>query len=597
MKLVRLFYLFWRDSMKKSLTKTFAVGASALAISSIAANSMVPFVSAQTNVQLNTTFENNEESIEGGVLRYALVGDSFAGVLNSMFYDGAPDGSIIDFFDEGLYGYDENFTIDDSGFAKIDFDVENKQVTITIPEGQKWDDGKDLTIDDVIFPYYVVGHPDYQGIRYGEDFENVVGMKDYHEGKSEEISGLERVDDHTLKVTYENFPNSMLQAGGGISSYIQPKHVFEGIEVKDMLDSEPVRQKPVGFGPFKVTSIIPGEAVTLEANEYYWKGRPKLDGVQIEVVNESTSVAEMQAGNYDIAELPTDQYETYKDAENFQVLGTIGNSFTYIGFKLGTFENDEVVPDDSVVVADKAIRQAMAYAVDNDAIGERFYHGLRWRATSPVTPNFTAYFNDEIEGYNYDPEKAKQILADAGYADADGDGFIEDKNGEPFTLGFASMSGGETAQPLAEYYMQAWAEIGINVQLVDGQLMEFNSFYDAIQADDPKIQIFQGAFSTGGDPNPTGLFGRNASFNFPRWATEENDKLLEAINSDESFDEEFRKKAFNDWQAYFMEELPLMPTLYRYSVVAVNNRVKGFDIQIGTDTPWYDVTLTSENPY
>lgn len=159
------------------------------------------------------------------------------------------------------------------------------------------------------------------------------------------------------------------------------------------------------------------------------------------------------------------------------------------------------------------------------------------------------------------------------------------------------MSGGETAQPLAEYYMQAWAEIGINVQLVDGQLMEFNSFYDAIQADDPKIQIFQGAFSTGGDPNPTGLFGRNASFNFPRWATEENDKLLEAINSDESFDEEFRKKAFNDWQAYFMEELPLMPTLYRYSVVAVNNRVKGFDIQIGTDTPWYDVTLTSENPY
>src|SRR5699024_513697 len=284
--------------------------------------------------------------------------------------------TIIGFFNDGLYGYDENFTIDDSGFAKVDFDVENKQVTITIPEGQKWDDGEDLTIDDVIWPYYVVGHPDYQGIRYGEDFENVVGMKEYHEGSAEEISGLERVDDYTLKVTYNQFPNTMLQAGGGVSSYIEPEHVFKDIPIGELLDSEPVRTKPVGFGPFRVTSITPGEAVTYEANEYYWRGRTKIDGVQLEVVNQSTAVAEMQAGNYDIASLPADSYDSYKDSENFTVLGDVQNAYTYIGFKLGKFEDGENVPDESLVVADKAIRQAMAYAVDNDAIGERFYQGL-----------------------------------------------------------------------------------------------------------------------------------------------------------------------------------------------------------------------------
>ena len=583
--------------MRNSLRKLAGLTLSALTLGSVVANSSLTLVSAQSNVELETAIKNDAEEIEGGTLRYALVGDPFSGVLNKMLYEGNPDATIIDLFNEGLYGYDENFTIDDSGFAKVDFDVENKQVTITIPEGQKWDDGEDLTIDDVIWPYYVVGHPDYQGIRYGEDFENVVGMKEYHEGSAEEISGLERVDDYTLKVTYNQFPNSMLQAGGGVSSYIEPEHVFKDIPVGELLDSEPVRTKPVGFGPFRVTSITPGEAVTYEANEYYWRGRPKLDGVQLEVVNQATAIAEMQAGNYDIASLPADSYDSYKDSENFTVLGDVQNAYTYIGFKLGKLEDGENVPDESLVVADKAIRQAMAYAVDNDAIGERFYQGLRWRANAPITPNFKDYYNAELPGYTYDPEKAKQILADAGYTDADGDGFIEDKNGEPFTLGFASMSGGETAQPLAEYYMQAWAEVGIDVQLVDGQLMEFNSFYDALKADDPKIQVYQGAWRTGGDPNPTGLYGRTASFNYTRWATEENDKLLAAINSDDSFDDEFRKQAFNDWQAYFMEELPVIPTLFRYRVVGVNNRVKNYDVKVGSDLTWVDVALTADAPY
>ncbi|MHA3225727.1 oligopeptide ABC transporter substrate-binding protein [Globicatella sulfidifaciens] len=583
--------------MRNSLRKLAGLTLSALTLGSVVANSSLTLVSAQSNVELETAVKNDAEEIEGGTLRYALVGDPFAGVLNNMLYDGNPDATIIGFFNEGLYGYDENFTIDDSGFAKVDFDVENKQVTITIPEGQKWDDGEDLTIDDVIWPYYVVGHPDYQGIRYGEDFENVVGMKEYHEGSAEEISGLERVDDYTLKVTYNQFPNSMLQAGGGVSSYIEPEHVFKDIPIGELLDSEPVRTKPVGFGPFRVTSITPGEAVTYEANEYYWRGRTKIDGVQLEVVNQSTAVAEMQAGNYDIASLPADSYDSYKDSENFTVLGDVQNAYTYIGFKLGKLEDGENVPDESLVVADKAIRQAMAYAVDNDAIGERFYQGLRWRANAPITPNFKDYYNAELPGYTYDPEKAKQILADAGYTDADGDGFIEDKNGEPFTLGFASMSGGETAQPLAEYYMQAWAEVGIDVQLVDGQLMEFNSFYDKVEADDPAIQVYQGAWGTGGDPNPTGLYGRTAAFNYTRWATEENDKLLAAINSDDSFDDEFRKQAFNDWQAYFMEELPVIPTLFRYSVVGVNNRVKNYDIKVGSDLTWVDVALTADTPY
>ncbi|MBR7927940.1 oligopeptide ABC transporter substrate-binding protein [Aerococcaceae bacterium zg-ZUI334] len=582
--------------MRKSLRKLFVLGASALLLSSVFTGPAVATVSAQS-VQLSTQVSNEEESIEGGVLRYALVGSPFSGVLNQMLYDANPDAIILGFIQDGLYGYDENFLIDDSGFAKIEFDRENKQVTIKIPEGQKWSDGEPISIDDVIFPYYVIGHKDYQGVRYSEALTNVVGMEEYHNGDAEKISGLERVDDYTLRVTYKNFPNSMLQAGGGVLSYIEPEHYLKDIPVGELLDHEKVRVNPVGMGAFRITKVVPGESVTYEANEYYWKGKPKIDGVQLDVVSDATAIAEMQAGRYDVASLPADQYEVYKDSTNMQILGDVQNAFTYIGFKLGKFEDDKNVTDETLVQSDKALRQAMAYAIDNDAIGERFYNGLRWRATSPITPNFKEYFDASSEGYPYDMEKAKQILADAGYKDADGDGFVEDKEGKPFTLGFASMSGGEIAQPLAEYYMQQWAELGVKVELVDGQLMEFNAFYDAIKKDEPKIQVFQAAFSIGGDPNPTDLFGREAAFNFSRWTTDEHEKLLAALNSDEAFDEEFRKNAYKEWQTYFMDELPIIPTLYRYSVVAVNNRVKNYDIKVGSDLSLADLELTAEEPY
>lgn len=589
--------------MRKSFRKTLAFTATAMTLASMTLASSTAFVRAEEGedgvLNFESLVENEGEPIEGGSLKYALVSDTtFAGVLNNMLYSGQPDAEIIAFFNEGLYGYDENFAIDNSGFADIEFDVENKQVTITIPEGVTWHDGEPLTIDDVIFPYYVIGNPEYTGVRYGEDFQNVVGMTEYNAGEAEEISGLERVDDYTLKVTYVNFNNSMLQAGGGISSYVEPEHLLGEVPVAELEDNEYVRTNPIGFGPFKVESITPGEAITFSANDDYYAGRPNIDELVIETVNPSTIVSELKAGNYDIASLPTDQYDTYADATNFSKIGFLENAYTYIGFKHGAWDAEagEVVPDETKVTSDKALRQAMAYAIDNNAIATEFYSGLRQNANSLITPNFSEYHNADQAAYEYNPEKAKEILAEAGYVDNDGDGFVETPDGEAFTLGFASMSGGETAEPIAQYYMQAWAEVGIKVELVDGQLMEFNSFYERVEADDEAIDVYQGAWGTGGDPNPTGLYGRTAQFNYTRWATEENDELLAAINSDESFDEEFRKQAFIDWQAYVHEELPVIPTLFRYKLYAVNNRVSNYDVTIGTDLLWSDIYLTADAP-
>ncbi|MBG9979812.1 oligopeptide ABC transporter substrate-binding protein [Facklamia sp. DSM 111018] len=589
--------------MNKKIRKVFAAFASALTLSALLAQAS-PAVFAQEEEkpqapEFESTVTHEGEKIEGGTLNYALVSDTaFAGVLNNMLYSGQPDSEVINFFNPGLFGYDENFQYDDEGFGQVELDQENKQVTITIPEGEKWDDGEDITIDDVIFPYYVIGHPDYTGIRYGVDFENVEGMEEYHNGEADEISGLERVDDYTLKVTYKEFPNSMIQAGGGISHYIEPEHVLSEIPVAELEDSEAVRTKPVGFGPFKVESITPGESVTFAVNEYYYKDRPAVDKVQLKVVNPTSIVAELKAGNIDIAQLASSEYETFADASNFSVIGRITNSYSYIGFKMGKWdaEKEEVVYDPELATSNKALRQAMAKALDLPAVSENFYYGIQQQAQSHITPNFTEYISDEVKGYEYDPEGAKKLLADAGFEDKDGDGFVEDPKGQPLTLNYATMSGNSTNESIAQYYIQAWNAIGLNVQLLDGQLIEFNSFYERIQNDDPEVHVYGAAWGMGGDPNPTNLYGPEAEFNFPRWQTEEHNEILDRLNSDDSFDDEFRAQAYADWQKMMMDELPTYPTFWQYDLFAVNKRVSTYDVAIGNDLQWSDIYLTSEQP-
>ena len=153
----------------------------------------------------------------------------------------------------------------------------------------------------------------------------------------------------------------------------------------------------------------------------------------------------------------------------------------------------------------------LAYAIDNDLVGTKFYEGLRRNATQLMIPAFKEFYDDSIKGYTIDLEKAKQLLDEAGYKDVNGDGIREDKNGQPFKINFASMSGSAIAEPITNYYIQQWKLIGLDVQLTNGRLIEFNSFYEKVQADDPEIDIYQAAWGTGSNPNPTSLYGRKAS--------------------------------------------------------------------------------------
>lgn len=554
--------------------------------------------------ELAATVDNEGEAIDGGTLQVGLVTDSpFQGIFSWEFYEDAYDFEIMQFGFDSLFGTDDDFQIDDSGKATLALDQENNKATITLKEGLKWSDGEPLTAEDVIYSYEVIGHPDYTGIRYDGTFQNVVGMEEYHSGEADTISGITQVDDVTVEIEFQEVSPSMLQAGGGVWSYAMPKHYLEDVPVAELASSEKIRSTPVGDGPFRITKVTPGESVEYEANEYYWQGEPKLDNVVVEVVPSSSVVPALENGKYDVAlSMPTDLYASYAELPGYTLLGREQLSYTYIGFKLGKWDAEagEVVYDEDAKMADKSLRQAMGYAIDNDAVAQRFYNGLRSNANTVIPPVFGSFgaTTEEVPGYSYDPDKANQLLDDAGYVDTDNDGIREDSDGEPLQINFASMEGGETAEPIAQYYIQAWNEVGLDVQLTDGRLLEFNSFYDRIEADDENIDIYQAAWGTGTDPAPNGLYARNAAFNYTRWATEENDQFMADFTSSEAFDEEFQRNTFVEWQKYFSEEAPVIPTLFRQQVMPVNNRVKHFDYahNPADDFGWHTVEVTADAP-
>ena len=559
---------------------------------------------AASKSKFNSEVTHEGTAIQGGTLKYALVAASpFSGIFIDELSTNSVDSTIASQVDQSMFEYDENRKLTNTGLASIELDVEGKTATIKLnSKDYKWSDGKPFTIDDYIFAIEAIGNKDYTGSRYNDRYTNIVGMKDFHEGKADSISGVEKVDDYTVKLHFEKMLPSMQLAGGAIPAYTMPKHIFKDIPVKEWEQSEYVRgNKVVGLGAFTIESVVAGESVTLKANEYFYKGRPKLDKVVMQVVSPDAIVSEMKAGNYDIATMPSAQYEAFKDLTNVTYVSSFAPSYEYIAFHLGKYDKTQGknVTDPNAKMSDVKLRQAMGYALDIDAAGESLYNGLNYGTNSIILPFFKDVYNAEQEGFTYNPEKAKQLLDEAGYKDVDGDGIRENKDGSKLQINFAARTRDAANESLVQQYLLWWKESGLNVQLYTGRTIESNNFYEKIQADDPEIDVFSGGWGVGYDPNPANLFGETAKFNFSRYVNEKGTEIMKKIASTEAFDEAKLKAFYKEWQAYAHDEAFMIQTLVGDSVTAVNKRVKYYDTALatsGSKSQLYQLELTSDTP-
>ena len=549
-----------------------------------------------------TEVTNEGTAIKGGTINYAIVSASpFKGLINPLLYVDSGDGTLVDFAFASLFEFDANQRIKkDGGMMEFTLDRENKTVTLKLrSKDYKWSDGQPLTIDDYIFTYEFVGRKDYDGVRYDENAENIVGMKDFHEGKADKISGLEKVDDQTVKIHLEEVYPALEMGGNAILGQMLPKHVFKDMSYEDAVKSEKSRTDVVGNGPFVVDKVVPGESVTFKKNPYYYKGEPKVDGLKADVVSPDSIVQEMKAGKYDIASMQPDQYDTYKDLSNITLLGTITNIISYVGFNMGHFDKatGEHVFEPGKKMSDPALRKAIAYALDNDQVANETYQGLRISANTLLSPFFGEIYADksEIPGFTYNPEESKKILADAGYKDTDGDGYVEDKDGKQLTITLLVATGSQTDDAVVQQYIEWWKNVGLRVELLNGRALEFNSYAEKLTKYADDFDMWLGGFTIGYNPDPDGLYGPKARFNFGHYVNDEHTKLISQIASSESFDPAKRVELFKQWQKFVFENPFEIPRFNSYSLTAVNKRIKHIDIAQGQDTRWEEIELLSDN--
>ena len=537
------------------------------------------------------TVSNTSEPTGEGTLQIGYTSSTpFEGTLNWAFYTLGPDADILSFFDESVFTFDENNQATNDGAIEYEVNEEDSTVTFTVKDGITWHDGEPFTIQDYVYSYEVIGHPDYVGVRGNTPgFTTIEGYNEYSAGDADEISGIEIIDDHTAVFTYTELSPSL--TSGGFWFYAMPKHYYEGIAIEDMASAPETREHPIGIGPYMVESITPGEAVTFTKYEDYWRGEPQLDGIELVVTPSSTIANALENGDVHIAmNFPTTQYADVANMEGVEWLAQVEPIYDYIGFKYGEWDSENGTVDykaDEMKMGDVELRRAMWYALDNNAVGERFYNGLRWKASTLIPPSHPEFHNADIEVPSFDPEEANRILDEAGYEDVDGDGFRETPDGEPLQINFASMSGGDTAEPLANYYIQSWRGIGLDVSLIDGRLIEYNAFYDMLDSDHPDIDVFLAGWNIGTDVDQSALYGHYAPYNYIRYASEENTQLINEGSSSEALDIDYRIQVYNDWQELMVEEVVVIPTLYRSGVHPVSTDVVNYSVELGFNEDYH----------
>ncbi|MGM0897749.1 MAG: oligopeptide ABC transporter substrate-binding protein [Bacillota bacterium] len=525
------------------------------------------------------------EPQQGGTLVYGLDAPP-EGLFSSAFYGIATDFEVIELFDEALINYNENLE-PEPNVASWETE-DNKVFNFTFEEGVKWHNGEELTVNDWVFALETIADPDYDGSRY-TNVQTIEGAEAYRSGDADSISGLEVVSDYEITITFDEARVNNLT---NLWAYPLPESVLGDVPVADMSASEWVRSTPIGIGPFKVDKIVPGESVEFSKFDEYWNGDVNLDKIVLRVIDNSSVVGALQNNDIDMISLQPVSGPEVEPLENVEVVTYPGLTYYYVGFKLGKFDNETLtISEELPKYQSKELRQAMMYAMNRQEWVDAFFFGYADVVNKPVpSSHWNSADDSELTQYEYDPEKAKQMLDEAGYVDTNDDGFREDPDGDEFIVKFSHYAtGNPTFEARAQAIAQYWEEVGLKT---DVEMVEVNLYYDMVEKDDASIETFFGGWGTGTDPDPSGLWKEDQIWNYPRYKNPEAEQLLDDALDIEivGTDQDKRTELYVEWQKILNEDLPMLYIAELEEIKALNNRVGGVEYDVsGQNSPaeWF----------
>lgn len=445
----------------------------------------------------------------------------------------------------GLVKYDKDLHIVGDLATSWDVSRDGMVLTFHLRKNVKWHDGKPFTAADVLFTYQVTVDPKTP-TAYAGDFLKV--------------KKAEALDAYTFRATYDKpFAPALMSW----SSAILPRHLLAG---KDIAKSS-LSRRPVGTGPYLFKEWVSGQKIVLAANPDYFEGRPYIDGYIMRIIPDmATMFLELRARGIDRMGLTplqfTRQTENNLFKKNFNKYRYLSFSYTYLGYNLN-----------KPLFADKRVRQAISYLIDREEMIRGVLLGLGQVATGPYKPGTWAQ-NDRVKHYPYNPQRARELLAEAGWKDTNGDGIL-DKDGQPFTFEIITNQGNDVRSKCAEIIQRRLAEVGIIVKI---RVIEWAAFVNDF-INKRKFDATLLGWTIPLDPDIYDVWHSSKTapeeLNFVSYKNKEVDELLEKGRG--TFDQEARKKCYDRIQEILAEEQPYTFLYVPDALPIIDARIRGVE--------------------
>ncbi|HBY94771.1 MAG TPA: hypothetical protein DEP84_12575 [Chloroflexi bacterium] len=455
------------------------------------------------------------------------------------------------------------------------------EVTWKLRPNIKWHDGTPLTVEDVIFGWQIMVDPDIPA---------------YGKGDAQKISKIEKIDDRAFKVYWKEKYVFADQGLPQLSTTARPlpRHILEE-EYKS--DKEKFKNDPywttkfIGTGPYKLVEWVPGSHMTLEANPDYFLGKPKIDRIVWKFFSDTnTLVANILSGEVDVTVIPNitiDQAQTIQqqwDANGGGKVVTIpGFGWDWIAL------NDQKDPK----LGDVRIHQALLYAIDREEMVDALFQGRNPVAESwlsPRHPLLTEEVKAHIMHYPYDPDKAAELFAEAGW-EKGADGILTNDKGEKFAVSIRTVAGDKTKEAaeaiVADYWKQAGVQVDIDnlpPQLIYDPSHLFHFGW-------PSVFLF----NFGGNPNVLSEDFRCQDIpseannwsggNLGDYCSKEYEDAWNAKPIDQTLDVKEREEIVAKLMTIWTRDLPLLPLYFKSESVTIRTGVTGVQPS-GTNEGW-----------
>ena len=395
-----------------------------------------------------------------------------------------------------------------------------------------------------------------------------VGSSSY--SRFEMISEVEVVDDYTVRIITEYpfspLPSNLAHGSAGIVSLEQIKEDYEAMEAGEDPGSV-VNQHPIGTGYFKFDEWAPGQHVVLVNNEDYWgEEAAKLDSVTFKVVPEDlTRLAELETGDSHVTNpLSPSDIAQVEGNEELTVVRQDSLGIEFLGF------NVEKAPFD-----DERVRRAIAMGIDKEQILEGIYDNIGTPAKSPLSPNVFGY-DDSISTTDYDPEGAKELLADAGFEDG-------------LSATVWTNDSRERIDIVTNIQSQL-AEIGVDLEI---EVFEWGAYL--AETSDGGHEMYVMSWNNGTADADNGLFplfhssnaGTGGNKMFTRY--DELDETLEKAR--QTVVEEERLSLYTEAQEFLTEKTPMVYLVHPEYLLGVRKEVKGLSMTPGKTLLLKDVYI------